>query len=388
MGNIYGEAEKIKKEIIELRRWFHAHPEASFEEVKTAGKIREELDKLYIPWKKVGNATVATIKGINGGPVIGLRADMDALEITEKNEVPYRSLTPGLMHACGHDAHMAALLGAAKILINHTGKIGGTIKLIFQPAEEIGRGAQTIVDSGLIDDVDYFFGIHVRAMQKVGVIEVSDGAIMGGANSLDITLKGKSGHGGRPHETIDTITCGAQIVQGLQYILSREIPADQSAVITIGQFHAGTRDNIVAGEAHLSGTVRVLDDDVRSRIAEAIKRTVDGIALANRVEATVKCDFATPVLKNSSNLYQTVLASALHVTDEDKIIPATSSLGTEDFSAYSQIAPSFFAFVGSEGEYPHHHERFDINEDALPIAAALHVAFALETVGNANVLAS
>ncbi len=388
MSNILLESEKYKEEMIELRRWFHAHPESSFKEVETAKKIRHELDKLYIPWEKVGNGTVATIKGINAGPVVGLRADIDALEITEKNDVPYKSQNPGIMHACGHDAHTAALLGAARILKNNTGKIRGTIKLIFQPAEEIGRGAQTIVDSGLIDDVDYFFGIHVRSMEELGVIEISDGAIMGGANSLEINLKGKSGHGGKPHQTIDTITCGAQIVQGLQYIVSREIPSSESVVISVGQFHAGTRDNIVAGEAQITGTVRVLNDDIREQVAEAIKRTVHGIASANRVEATVKCGFETPILKNSEELYDTVYSSAARVTGRHKIIPAQTSLGTEDFSAYSQIAPSFFVFVGSEGEYPHHHERFDINEDVLPIAAALHVAFVLEAAGSVAAKAS
>ena len=367
--------------MIELRRWFHAHPESSFQEEGTARKIRQELDQLGIQWKAAGNGTVATIKGFYAGPVIGLRADIDALEIQEKNEVPYISQNPGMMHACGHDAHIAALLGAARILQHHTERIAGTIKLIFQPAEEVGRGAQTIVDSGLIDDVDCFFGIHVRSQEKLGIIEVSKGAVMGGANSLEIFLKGKSGHGGKPHQTIDTITCGAQIVQGLQYIVSREIPACQPAVISVGQFHAGTRDNIVAGEAHISGTVRVLDDDVRETIAEAIKRTVNGIASANRVEAQVECEFATPVLRNSDELYETVVAAASQVADVGHIVPVQKGLGTEDFSAYSQIAPSFFVFVGAEGEYPHHHERFDINEDVLPIAAALHVSFVLQAAG-------
>ncbi|MCR4792096.1 MAG: amidohydrolase [Lachnospiraceae bacterium] len=379
MSSLLEEAENHKQEMVELRRWFHEHPESSFREVNTAKRIRSELDKLGLSWKAAGNGTVAVLEGSDPeGPTIGLRADIDALEITEKNEVPYKSQNDGLMHACGHDAHIAALFGAIKILLSHRDEFSGRVKFIFQPAEEIGKGAQTIVDSGLISDVDAFFGIHVKALREVGYVEASPGAIMGGANSLKIRLTGKSGHGGRPYQAIDAITCGAQIVQGLQYIVSREIPANDAAVITVGQFHAGTRDNIVAGEAHISGTVRILDDDIRKQVVSSIKRYVKGISEAANVKAEVECEFATPVLYNSEELYDDVVSAASGIVDENHVIPNKPDLGTEDFSAYSQIAPSFFVFVGAGGEYPHHHERFDIDERALPISAALHASFALD----------
>ncbi|MBO7355339.1 MAG: amidohydrolase [Lachnospiraceae bacterium] len=379
MSELINEAEKYTDEMVNLRRWFHEHPESSFREVTTAERIRSELDRLGLSWEAVGNGTVAVLEGKDAdGPVIGLRADIDALEITEKNDVPYRSLNEGLMHACGHDAHIAALFGAIEILKQHREEFSGRVKFIFQPAEEIGKGAQTIVDSGLISDVDAFFGIHVKSLREVGYIEASAGAIMGGANSLDITLTGKSGHGGRPYQAIDTITCGAQIVQGLQYIVSREIPANDAAVITVGQFHAGTRDNIVAGSAHISGTVRILDDGVREKVASSVRRYVKGISEAANVKAEVRCEFATPVLYNSGELYDDVVESAGKVVSKDAVIPVKPDLGTEDFSAYSQIAPSFFVFVGAGGDYPHHHERFDIDERVLPISAALHASFALD----------
>ncbi|MCR4690744.1 MAG: amidohydrolase [Lachnospiraceae bacterium] len=367
--------EQQKEEMIALRRWFHAHPEICFEEHETAAKIREELDKLDIPWQSVGTGTVAVIEGKKEGAVIGLRADIDALRITEKNEVSYRSQNEGAMHACGHDAHTAALLGAARILKEQQDQLEGTVKLIFQPAEEIGRGAQTIVDSGLIDDVNFFFGIHVRSLEEVGLMEISKGAVMGGANSLKIFLQGKSAHGGRPHLGIDTITCGAQIVQGLQNVVSREISAHESAVISVGMFHGGTAENIVAGETTIKGTIRVLSDTVREQIADAAVRLVKGIAAANRVSVKVESEFETPILKNSELLYDTVKQAGIQVAGAEKIIPAQPDLGTEDFSAYSQIAPSFFVFVGAGGSYPHHHERFDLDENVLPIAAAMHVAF-------------
>ncbi len=379
MSRLLEEAEKYTEKMVDLRRWFHEHPESSFKEVATAERIRSELDRLGLSWKAVGNGTVATLEGKNpDGPVIGLRADIDALEITEKNDVPYKSQNDGLMHACGHDAHIAALFGAIEILKQHIDEFNGKVKFIFQPAEEIGKGAQTIVDSGLINDVEAFFGIHVKALRNVGYVEVSPGAIMGGANSLDITLTGKSGHGGRPYQAIDTITCGAQIVQGLQYIVSREIPANDAAVITVGQFHAGTRDNIVAGSAHISGTVRILDDEIREKVASSVRRYVKGISEAANVRAEVRCEFATPVLYNSDELYGDVLDSASKVIPKEAVIPIKPDLGTEDFSAYSQIAPSFFVFVGAGGDYPHHHERFDIDERVLPISAALHASFALD----------
>lgn len=375
---LYEEALEHQAETTELRRWFHSHPEPSFGEYETAARVREELDRLDIPFVTAGETgTVGILRGKSEKPVIALRADIDALEIEEKNEVPYRSQNSGLMHACGHDAHASSLLTAAKLLLRRREELPGTVKLIFQPAEEVGRGANSVISSGELDDVQAFFGLHVRAGLPVGKAALQAGPIMAGANSLKIDVFGKSGHAGHPDNAIDVIAAGAEIVEALQHIVSREIPPTEAATISVCQFRAGTRDNIIANHARISGTVRVTSEQTRAQITEAIHRVVSGISAAHRVTSQVECEFATPVLINSVELYQTARSAVQEVLSPEAVQGVLPQLGTEDFSAYGQIAPAFFTFVGSGGEYPHHHERFDIDERVLSISAALYTAFVL-----------
>lgn len=249
------------------------------------------------------------------------------------------------------------------------------MKLVFQPAEEVGKGAAAMINTGLLDDVQAFFGIHVRAFLPVGKIALRSGAIMGGANSLKIRLQGKSGHAGRPNEATDVIAAGAEIVEALQHIVSREISPTQPAVISVCQFHAGTRDNINAGEADISGTVRVLSEETRIQATEAVKRVVRGVSEAHKVTCDVECEFSTNILENSPELYNIVLDSVKDILSDDAAVETIQELGTEDFSVYRMIAPIFFAFVGSGGEFPHHSGSFDIDERALTISAALHTEF-------------
>jgi amidohydrolase len=377
--SIYQEALDCYQETIALRRWFHAHPEPSFKEYLTAKKIREELAALGIEYAEAGETgTVGVIRGNVPSPVVALRADIDALEITEETGAEYRSLYPGIMHACGHDAHTAALLTAAKLLIRRKSQLNGTVKLIFQPAEEIGRGAESLIAAGLLNDVNAFFGIHVRAGLPVGTVCIQAGPVMAGANTVFIDVHGKSGHGGHPDEGIDAIAAGAAIVENLQHIAAREIPPNESVVISICQFHAGTRENIIANYARLSGTVRIISDERRSMIAGAIRRVVDGVSKAHRVESQVTCEYATPILYNSTELTHTVLAAATAILPEDAVRGVELKMGTEDFGVYRQIAPAFFVFAGSGGEFSHHHEKFDVDENVLPVCAALHTAFAMK----------
>lgn len=365
---------------IAIRRWFHMHPEKSYCETNTARRIRDELDRMGIVYQDAGaNGTIGIIRGNGEGPVLALRADIDALEITEQNDVPYRSVHDGIMHACGHDAHIAALLLAARVLSEHREAFRGSVKLIFQPSEEHGTGAEKMLASGLLDDVDAFFGLHVRPTIPAGTIALRDGPVMGGANSLKIRLHGKAGHGGRPEQTIDTIAAGSEIVQALQHIVSREIPPTDPAVVSVCQFHAGTRDNIIAGEASISGTVRILHERTRRQIQEAVPRIVHRVAEAHRVEAEVECEFATMTLINSSQLHPVVVRAAQAIIPPQNILTAEPELVTEDFSVYGKKAPAYFAFVGSGKGNPLHNDHFDIDEECIPIAAALHVAFVLHS---------
>ncbi|GHU53104.1 peptidase [Clostridia bacterium] len=366
-----------KEELISLRRFFHMNPEPSFCEFDTSKRVQQELEDAGIPYVTAGTGIIGTIRGKKDKPVLALRADMDALEITEKNDVPYKSQKDGLMHACGHDAHTAALVVAAKILNENRHELDGTIKVIFQPAEEIGKGALSLIKSGNLNDADAFFGIHVQPEIPFGKIELSSRAVMAGSSNLFIKVKGSGGHAAYPHECADAIAAGAEIVSSLQQIVSREISPTEPAVISICQFHAGNRDNIIADEAVITGTVRVANEQTRKQITEAVKRVVHGISLARRVTSEVLCDPATPVLYNSPELYPVAVSAANSVL-KDSVLESKMRLGTEDMSRYSEIAPIFFAFVGVGTERPLHHERFDIDENALCVCAALHLEFARE----------
>ncbi|GHT78127.1 peptidase [Spirochaetia bacterium] len=375
MFDFYREALSLAPGASLLRRQLHENPEVSFGEYKTCAFIREQLDALGIPFEAAGDTgTIAVINKDKGGPILALRADIDALEITEKTDVPFKSKNPGVMHACGHDAHTAALLTAAKMLQLRSDEIPGAVKLIFQPGEETGYGAIKTIETGLLKDVNAFFGIHVNPDIPVGKIGIKRGGIMAGGNSLIITIKGKGGHGGYPHRTVDAIAAGAELVEALQHIVSREVGPTEPAVLSICQFHAGTRDNIIAGEARISGTVRVTTEETRSYIADAVRRITKGIALAHRVEAEAICEPVTPIMFNAPELYDTALKAAQRVI-QDSPVDFTPQLGTEDFSRYAKLAPVFFAFVGSGGGIPLHSDHFILDEGAIAVGAALYAGF-------------
>lgn len=369
------EAIKVKKYATELRRHFHQFPESSTKEIKTTRKIREELKLLDIPYEEATEiGTIGLIEGSCPGPVVALRADIDALEITEKTGLSYSSKIPGLMHACGHDLHTAALLGAAKVLKAHQSKLKGTVKLIFQPAEEIGKGAKIIIKHGNLSDVSAFFGIHNTPELDKGYVSLGSGCVSAGANSLHITLEGKSGHAAHPDQTIDTITAGASIIEGLQHFVSRELDPTTPAVISVCTFHAGTRDNIIASHADIGGTVRVTCDEARAQVREAVHRIAEHTAAAHRVSATVDCEYATPTVYNDEKLYPIALKAAEKI-EGVSIVSEPLSMATEDFGDYRDIAPAFFARVGVGIGSPLHSDTYDPDEEALPYLTALFTSF-------------
>lgn len=376
------EAKKINDYIVELRRFFHRNPESSTKEIQTTQKIRRELSELSIPYKEVStNGTIGLIKGSQPGPVVALRADIDGLEITEKTGLPFSSETDGMMHACGHDLHTACLLGAARILNEHRSELKGTVKLIFQPAEEIGKGAKVIINSGFLSDVNAFFGIHNTPDLDVGDISLSGGCVSAGANSLRIRLTGKSGHAAHPDKTVDTIVAGAAIVENLQHFVSRELNPTKPAVISVCRFNAGTRDNIIASEAKISGTVRITDDETRAQVREAVHRIVENIAAAHRVSSSVDCEYSTPLVYNDHNLLDVAVKAAERL-DGARIVPEPLSMGTEDFGDYSSIAPAFYARAGVGKGSPLHSDTYDPDERALVYITALYTSFTEQFQGS------
>lgn len=377
--------KKYKDYVIDMRREFHMYPESSFEEFRTSKRIKEELEKLGIPYEELaGTGVLATIEGAEKGKTVALRADMDALEVQETNDVSYKSKTDGKMHACGHDGHMAMLLGAAHIFMDIKDRIRGTVKLIFQPAEEIAGGAKKMIEeSSFMDSVDSVFGMHLWADIETGKVSVQEGPRMAAADFFDIKISGKPGHGSMPHQTVDAVVVGSSIVMNLQSFVSREMNPLDSVVLSIGSFHSGTRFNIIAGEATLAGTARCFDPEIRKKIPEAIERISKGVADSYRATAELDYTHGTPATINDRESSQIAEKAVEKILGKDGNIEFDKTPGGEDFAFFLEKAPGALAFVGIRNEekgakYPHHHDKFNMDEDALEIGSMLYVQYALD----------
>ncbi|WP_335932852.1 amidohydrolase [Fusobacterium polymorphum] len=383
--NVRDITKKYKDYIIEKRRYFHMNPEPSFNEYDTSKVVQEELTKIGIPFEifaKTG--IIATIKGQNPGKTVLLRADMDALEVCEKNNVSYKSQKEGLMHACGHDGHIAMLLGAAHVLNEIKNDISGEIKLFFQPAEEIAKGAKAVIEeSKITDSIDAAFAIHLWQGIPVGKISLESGARMAAADLFSIKVKGKSGHGSMPHETIDAVVVASAIVMNLQHLVSRNTNPLDTLVVTVGKLTAGTRHNIIAGEALLEGTIRSFSDEVWKKVPEQIERVVKNTAAAYDAEAEIDLVRATPPLVNNQDISDILKASAEKLYGEEVVTKYEKTPGGEDFAYFTQAVPGALAFVGIRNDEkginsPHHNETFDMDEEALEMGANLYAQFAID----------
>ena len=383
--NVRDITKKYKDYIIEKRRYFHMNPEPSFNEYNTSKVVQEELKKLEIPFEifaKTG--IIATIKGKNPGKTVLLRADMDALEVCEKNNVSYKSQKEGLMHACGHDGHIAMLLGAAHVLNEIKNDISGEIKLFFQPAEEIAKGAKAVIEeSKITDSIDAAFAIHLWQGIPVGKISLESGARMAAADLFSIKVKGKSGHGSMPHETIDAVVVASAIVMNLQHLVSRNTNPLDTLVVTVGKLTAGTRHNIIAGEALLEGTIRSFSDEVWKKVPEQIERVVKNTAAAYDAEAEIDLVRATPPLVNNQDISNILKISAEKLYGEEVVTKYEKTPGGEDFAYFTQAVPGALAFVGIRNDEkginsPHHNETFDMDEEALEMGANLYAQFAID----------
>jgi len=356
-------AVALEPKVIEWRRDFHEHPELSNREFKTAAKVAEHLKSLGIEVKTgvAHTGVVGILKGNKPGPTIALRADMDALPVTERNSLPFASREKaifneketGVMHACGHDTHVAILMGAAEILAKNKNDLKGTIKFIFQPAEEgppqgEDGGAGLIVKEGYLDDVDVIFGLHIRCMSKLGTIEYKPAGFMAASDWFTIKVKGKQSHGAAPWMGIDPIVVSAQIINGLQTIISRQTElTKEAAVITVGRINAGIRENIIPEEAVMAGTIRTLDRDMRDKIFEKIKLTATKIAESSGAVAEVTFDPKTPVTYNDPVLTEKMVPSLQRAAGANNVVKINAQTGAEDFAFYQEKVPGMFFFVGA-----------------------------------------
>ncbi|MFJ7933980.1 M20 family metallopeptidase [Sporosarcina sp. NPDC096371] len=373
IDTIFTELDSNFDNIVAWRRHMHQHPELSFQEVKTAKFIEEKLISFGLDVKTNigGNGLVAVLSGEQPGKTIALRADFDALPINDEKDAPYKSLNPGVMHACGHDGHTAALLGTAQTLSKFRGAIKGKIVFIFQPAEELPPGgAKFMVEENVLEDVDYVFGAHLASSIPLGEIAVGEGYKQAAVDKFDILIEGKGGHGARPHDTVDSIVVGSEVVNSLQKIVSRRVNPLQSAVVTIGVFQAGNAFNVIADTARLEGTVRTFDKNVREQVKEEIYSIVKGITEGFHAGYQIDYLHGYPALYNHPKETDLVKGLFSEVLTESAVIELEPSMGAEDFAYYLQERPGTFFSVGARNEndntnYPHHHPKFDFDERAL-----------------------
>jgi len=383
------EAERLAPQVIDWRRHLHQHPEVAFYEHETARFIRDALAAIpgLIVSRPTETSVMARLVGAVPGRVIAVRADIDALPIHEENDLPYRSTSDGLMHACGHDGHTSIVLGLATLLARHHDQLVGEVRFFFQHAEEMSPGgAEQMVQQGVMDGVDAVIGLHLWAPMPVGRIGIVSGPAMAAPDTFTCTVIGRGGHAASPHETVDPIAVGAQLVTALQHIVARNVDPLDPAVVSITQFHAGTTFNVIPNEARLSGTVRTFDPDLRQRIPELMERIIKGVCDAHGAtyEFVVERGYR-PVVNDVA--LSARLAQVVERTFGPQVLtPMRPTMGGEDFSAYQQRAPGVFAFVGAGNAmenitYPHHHSRFNVDESALDIGLRYLVAATLDLLG-------
>lgn len=380
-ADVAGMADKIEPQVISWRHHFHQFPELSNREVNTAKYIADYLSSLGLQVQTgvAHTGVVAVLDSGKPGPVVALRADMDALPVLENNELPWKSQVIGeyngkqvpVMHACGHDTHMAMLMGAAKILVDMKSQLKGKVKFIFQPAEEGAPegeqgGAELMVKEGVLlnPEVDVVFGLHISSDTDVGVVEYRAGGIMAAVDPFKIVISGKPAHGAYPWLSVDPITTAAQIIMGLQTIVSREIKLlDDAAVVTIGSIHGGLRSNIIPDQVELVGTIRTLNAEAREHMYEAVQRKVKGIADSMRAtaELTLPLDYQYPITYNDPALTARMLPTLVRTVGEESVQLVKPVTGAEDFSFYQEKVPGLFLFVGGKpldvphNEAPAHH---------------------------------
>jgi carboxypeptidase Ss1 len=383
------EALAIEPEIIKTRREIHQNPELAYQEQATAKLVAERLKGLGIQVKQGvgGTGVLGILKGPKPGRVVALRADMDALPLDEMAEIEFKSRVKGVMHACGHDTHVAMLLGAAKLLANHKDELHGTVKFLFQPAEEHGGrgGAKPMIEDGVMEDpkVDYVFGLHIDGDLNSGVFGLKGGAVMAAPDTFVVRIIGKGGHGSAPHQTIDPVYVAAQVITALQGVSGRMIDPVQPFVVTIGSVHSGTKENIIPDEAILQGTIRTLDESTRKIAKAKVQQVAEGVSKAFGAKAVVEFEKdAYPVTINDAKVTEQTREKLRRIHGTRTIVKEPI-LGGEDFSRFLNEAPGTFYFLGTRNPakgciYRNHSSKFKVDENVLKYGSASLALLATE----------
>jgi amidohydrolase len=380
MADYMQEAKELLPQLVSWRRDFHRHPELGFQEVRTAGIVAQHLHSLGLEVTQgVGRTgVVAVLEGDRPGPTVMLRFDMDALPIVETNRTDYVSETPGVMHACGHDGHTTIGLGVSTLLVRHRAELAGRVKFVFQPAEEGLGGALAMVKDGVLASPkpDVAFGLHLWNTLPVGRVIVQPGRFMAASDKFSLRLRGRGGHGALPHETIDAVVIGAQLVNALQTIVSRNVNPVDTAVLTIGKFQAGQAYNIIAENAELVGGLRSFNPTARQTMVERVEAITKGIAATFGATGEVEWFPIAPAVVNDEKATAHVKQVALDLLDEEHVTGSGPLMVSEDMAEFLARVPGCFFFIGSMNEekdlkYPHHNPRFDFDETALPLGLGL-----------------
>jgi amidohydrolase len=386
MGATVVVPDRLADDVVLIRRDLHMHPELGFEEHRTASIVAARLRHLgYEVHEGIGKTgVVGVLRGVRPGRTIMLRADMDALPITEETSHSYRSQFEGVMHACGHDGHVAILLGAAALIADRRDELAGTLCLVFQPAEEGQGGARAMIADGLFErfNIERAYGLHLSSKYACGALGFREGPMYASSDSIEVEVRGVGGHGSAPHDAVDPIYTAANFITALQQIVTRQIDPLEPAVITIGAIHGGTVHNVIPRTCKLLGTVRTFSEDVRSRMAERIERILRASCDASGARYEFAYFDRYPVTSNDPEQTQYARALAARAFGEDGAIEVAQLMGAEDFSFYAQRVPACFYTLGCRGDvnsaHPHHSSLFDIDERALPMGVAMMAELALD----------
>lgn len=374
--DIKQEALNIKEEVVLFREALHQCPEIAFQELMTMEYIREHLEEWDISYRLLNPSGIIASIG-SGKSTIALRADIDALQVEEETNLDFTSRNAGYMHACGHDGHAAVLMAAAKILKAHEEELEHRILFVFQPAEETAQGAVSVLETGMLHDIDAIYGLHIFSGIETGRISIEPGPRMAATNWFSIRLTGKAGHAGKPHECVDAVVAASALMMNLQTIVSRSVDPLDSAVITVGKMTVGTARNIIAGEALLEGTVRTFSKRTEVQIGEKITEIAEMTAKMYGAEVSVDYQPSShPALFNEINVTKKAAKKAAEVFSPDEFIHVPPMMLGEDFANYLEEIDGCFAFVGGGGRYPNHHSKFDFDEEALVQGVKLMLTFA------------
>ena len=388
-SKIISEAKEIQSWIVEKRRTIHRHPELMYEEFETSKLVQETLSDLDITFEKdIAITGVVGIVGNGNGPCVALRADMDALPIHEETDIDFKSNIDGKMHACGHDCHTAMLLGAARLLKENEEEIDGTIKLIFQPAEEGGAGGKMMREQGVLQNpkVEQIYALHVAGTMPMGTLASREGTLLAGTSTVKIIVRGNGGHAAAPHHTIDPVVTGSKIIVELQTIISRELSPLESGVISITMTKAGNACNVIPSTMELEGTIRSLTLEGILKLQTRVKEVAESIAIANRCKAEVTFpgnDY--PPTINDAECWNLGKTAAIEILGDAQVAEMGPIMGGEDFAYYTQEIPGCFSFLGVgnaeiNAVYDVHHPMFKVDEEALPLGVAIHVNSALKAL--------